>query len=334
MRTIDFEKKNNRWYVVKDDYDGDPDDLEMVEGADTLLDLITTDGKNASVVVYDEEGEVGGCSTLVLLRHDINGGTYQVENCKEYNQTVWLCNVAHLFFRGEHPERIYFKIRKDETNTPDEATQMPNMEFKKMEVTAVNFEIKKAVTITADMKEYGKYKTADAVKKALEQQVLETKVFNKEDLPKLKYQGRKEVLDEWKKIHPLFEAEKPHYDLERFLSAQESVYPIALEEMREGRKDGHWIWYIFPQQKGLGHSYNSQYYGLDGIDEAREYLKHPVLGTRLREICEVLLQHKGKDIYQIMGSSIDVLKLQTSMRLFDKVSPNDIFDKVLEVFFD
>lgn len=124
------------------------------------------------------------------------------------------------------------------------------------------------------------------------------------------------------------------YDLDRFLIAQEANYHDALDEIRAGRKTGHWIWYIFPQQKGLGHSYNSQYYGLDGIDEARAYLAHPVLGARLREISEALLAHEGKrDIDTIMGSNIDVLKLQTSMNLFNKVSPNDIFGKVLDAFF-
>ena len=134
--------------------------------------------------------------------------------------------------------------------------------------------------------------------------------------------------------HP---AEKD-YDLERFVAAQETAYPIALEEMRSGHKSSHWMWYIFPQRKGkgdeLGHSKNSKFYSLDGIDEARAYLAHPILGTRLREICEVLLNHAGKrDIDTIMGRNIDVLKLQTSMNLFNKVSPNDVFKKVLEVFF-
>ena len=124
------------------------------------------------------------------------------------------------------------------------------------------------------------------------------------------------------------------YDLERFLIAQASAYEDALEEIRSGRKHGHWIWYIFPQQKGLGHSYNSKYYGLEGADEARAYLAHPVLGERLREISEALLIHEGKrDIDSIMGSSIDVLKLQTCMNLFNRVSPNDVFEKVLDAFF-
>ena len=124
------------------------------------------------------------------------------------------------------------------------------------------------------------------------------------------------------------------YDLERFLTAQASIYEDALEEIRSGRKRGHWIWYIFPQQKGLGHSYNSEYYGLEGTDEARAYLAHPVLGERLREISQALLIHeRKKDIDSIMGSNIDVLKLQTCMNLFNQVSPNDIFEKVLDAFF-
>lgn len=130
------------------------------------------------------------------------------------------------------------------------------------------------------------------------------------------------------------EAQKSNdYDLDRFLVAQEHDYPYALEEMQNGRKEGHWIWYIFPQQKGLGHSYNSEYYGLDGLDEAIAYVQHPVLGKRLREICQALLDNKGKDIQYIMGSSIDVIKLKTSMELFDLASPNDIFDKVLSTFY-
>lgn len=127
--------------------------------------------------------------------------------------------------------------------------------------------------------------------------------------------------------------EKQEYNLNRFLQAQELDYDTALMEMQDGAKESHWIWYIFPQLKGLGHSHNSQFYGLDGRDEAIAYLNHPVLGERLREISRVLLQHRKKDIYDIMGSSIDVLKLKTSMKLFDSISPNDVFDEVLDAFF-
>lgn len=126
-------------------------------------------------------------------------------------------------------------------------------------------------------------------------------------------------------------AQQPHYDLLRFLDAQEAAYTQALSELKGGRKQSHWIWYIFPQQKGLGHSYNSKFYGLDGEGEARAYVEHEILGDRLRECCKALLLHK--DIKYIMGSGIDVLKLKTSMRLFNKVSPNDVFEKVLDAFF-
>ena len=124
------------------------------------------------------------------------------------------------------------------------------------------------------------------------------------------------------------------YDLQRFLRAQESAYPVALHEIQSGGKRSHWIWYIFPQQKGLGHSFNSEFYGLDGVEEARAYLAHPVLGARLREITQALLAHRGKiSILELMGSPIDVLKLRTSMTLFDQVSPNDIFAEVLQTYF-
>lgn len=128
-------------------------------------------------------------------------------------------------------------------------------------------------------------------------------------------------------------AQQPHYDLSRFLDAQEFDYTQVLKELKEGRKQSHWIWYIFPQQKGLGHSYNSKFYGLDGEGEARAYVEHEILSDRLRQCCKVLLLHKGKDIKYIMGSGIDVLKLKTSMRLFNKVSPNDVFEEVLDAFF-
>lgn len=122
--------------------------------------------------------------------------------------------------------------------------------------------------------------------------------------------------------------------LDRFIDAQKHTYEIALNEIKNGRKLSHWIWYIFPQQKGLGHSHNSEFYGLEGLEEAVAYWSHPVLSARLREICEALLTHKGKkDIDFIMGSRVDVMKLQTCMNLFNKVAPNDIFKEILDSFF-
>ena len=114
------------------------------------------------------------------------------------------------------------------------------------------------------------------------------------------------------------------FNLQRFLDAQEGVYPVALKEIRNGGKRSHWIWYIFPQQKGLGYSYNSEFYGLDGEEEARAYLAHPVLGVRLREISHALLGHRGhRTVRELMGSEVDVLKLHTSMKLFDKIAPGE-----------
>lgn len=111
MKTVDFEKlENGKWYVVMDDYEGDHEDLEMVDGADTFLDWISLDNQYASILLYDEKPTIGTYSYMELLNHDIDGATYQVYDCQEYNRTVWLCNVAHLFFNGEHPEIIYFKV--------------------------------------------------------------------------------------------------------------------------------------------------------------------------------------------------------------------------------
>ena len=121
--------------------------------------------------------------------------------------------------------------------------------------------------------------------------------------------------------------------IERFLDGQRFGYETALAEMVKGRKSNHWIWYIFPQIKGLGHSPNAQFYGIRDLDEAREYLAHPVLGQRLREITNAVLTHKGEDIYEIMGSSIDALKFRSSMTLFDLVSPDDIFAEALDAFY-
>lgn len=123
------------------------------------------------------------------------------------------------------------------------------------------------------------------------------------------------------------------FDLDRFVSAQEYDYPVALSEIRAGRKDSHWIWYIFPQLKGLGRSWNSDFYGLASVAEAKAYLDHPVLGARLREIVQALLLHRGKNPKEILGD-IDASKVRSSMTLFDIVSPNDIFGILLDEFYN
>lgn len=123
-----------------------------------------------------------------------------------------------------------------------------------------------------------------------------------------------------------------NHNLDRFVEAQEYSFPIALGELREGRKRSHWMWYIFPQLKHLGHSYNSQFYGISGIEEATDYLQHPVLGPRLREVSEAILNLPSTDPREVFGG-IDALKLRSSMTLFDRVSPDDIFSRVLDKYF-
>ena len=120
--------------------------------------------------------------------------------------------------------------------------------------------------------------------------------------------------------------------LQRFIEAQNDSYDQALKEIRNGRKLTHWIWYIFPQIKGLGFSYNSEYYGITSLQEARDYLENELLRKRLFKITESLLMHKGKDIESIMGD-IDALKLKSSMTLFDAVLPGSIFGEVLDEFY-
>lgn len=125
------------------------------------------------------------------------------------------------------------------------------------------------------------------------------------------------------------------FNLERFVEAQNRYgdYARALSEMQAGQKTSHWIWYIFPQLRGLGRSYNSEYYGIGSLAEATAYLQHPVLGKRLREITAAVLRHTDEDARTLMGSGIDASKLHSSMTLFDRVAPGDIFGQVLDTFY-
>ena len=125
------------------------------------------------------------------------------------------------------------------------------------------------------------------------------------------------------------------FNIERFIEAQNTsnTYRQALAEMQQGHKQTHWIWFIFPQLKGFGHSAYSQYYGLADTDEARTYLAHPLLNERLREITKAVLLYGNMEVKRIMGSSIDAVKLKSSMTLFDVVCPNDIFEEVLKTFY-
>ena len=125
----------------------------------------------------------------------------------------------------------------------------------------------------------------------------------------------------------------PH-NLQRFIDAQDDVFETALTELRSGTKQSHWMWFIFPQLTGLGLSPTSQYYGVGSLDEARAYLEHPVLGPRLRDCVEALLSHAGTCTAEQILGSIDAMKLRSSMTLFDKVSPHDIFAEAIHAFFD
>ena len=124
--------------------------------------------------------------------------------------------------------------------------------------------------------------------------------------------------------------------IERFVIAQDveyAGYAQALAEIKGGRKYDHWIWYIFPQLRALGRSYNARFYGITHREEAVAYLAHPVLGARLREISRALLAHRGKTAVAILGQ-IDALKVCSCMTLFDSLAPNDVFAEVLAVFYD
>lgn len=123
------------------------------------------------------------------------------------------------------------------------------------------------------------------------------------------------------------------YNLTRFKEAQEGVYPTALKEVREGYKRSHWMWFIFPQMRGLGRSYYANFYGISEAEEAKAYLDDPVLGPRLRDVSEELLKLETDDAGEVFGS-IDSLKLRSSMTLFDFVEPDSVFARVLDKYFN
>ena len=126
------------------------------------------------------------------------------------------------------------------------------------------------------------------------------------------------------------------FDLDRFVKAQDSEmynYADALNEIKAGHKQGHWIWYVFPQIKGLGHSYRSEFYGIASIEEAKAYLGHPILNKRLRDITQAFLNCNSPSAFNVLGFP-DVLKVQSCMTLFDVVSPNDIYNDVLNKYYE
>lgn len=123
------------------------------------------------------------------------------------------------------------------------------------------------------------------------------------------------------------------FDLGRFVEAQDRVYPTVLTELRAGAKRSHWIWFVFPQMRGLGHSATAHRFGISSLAEAVAYLEHPVLGSRLRECAGLLLAVEGRAATEILGHPDD-LKVRSSMTLFDRAGRDPVFRVVLDTFYD
>jgi len=125
-----------------------------------------------------------------------------------------------------------------------------------------------------------------------------------------------------------------HYDLSRFVQAQESDFEQALAEIRSGRKRSHWMWYVFPQFEGLGVSPTSRHYAIKSVAEAQAYLRHPVLGPRLLESVRATLEIEGRSAREVFGSPDD-MKLRSCATLFAEVSPaGSVFERLLDRYFD
>ncbi|MEC3950163.1 DUF1810 domain-containing protein [Sphingobium sp. HWE2-09] len=123
------------------------------------------------------------------------------------------------------------------------------------------------------------------------------------------------------------------HDLARFVDAQSDSYDTALAEIRSGQKRSHWMWFIFPQLRGLGHSAMAQHYGIASLDEARTYLSHPVLGPRYRTCIEAVDALGTDDPVAVFGTT-DAMKLRSSLTLFEAAEPSQLIDNVLHRFFN
>lgn len=123
------------------------------------------------------------------------------------------------------------------------------------------------------------------------------------------------------------------FDLQRFVDAQAAVYPTVLDELRAGAKRSHWIWFVFPQLRGLGHSPTAQRFGIGSLAEATAYLEHDVLGPRLRECALLLAAVEGRSAREILGHPDD-LKVRSSMTLFGRAGDDPEFREVLDRFYD
>ena len=123
------------------------------------------------------------------------------------------------------------------------------------------------------------------------------------------------------------------YNLRRFVNAQQSIYDDVLRELGEGHKRSHWMWFIFPQIKGLGHSVMAREYAISSREEAEAYLRHPVLGQRLEECARLVAAINGRSVEDIFGYP-DYMKFRSSMTLFSNVAPNrEIFEECLQKYF-
>ena len=123
------------------------------------------------------------------------------------------------------------------------------------------------------------------------------------------------------------------HDLQRFVDAQEGSYETAAKELRDGQKRSHWMWYIFPQFAGLGRSSTAQKFAVGSLDEAKAYVKHPVLGRRLGECTQLVLDIDGRTAQQIFGYP-DTLKFRSSMTLFDQAAEKSMFSAALDTYYD
>jgi uncharacterized protein (DUF1810 family) len=122
------------------------------------------------------------------------------------------------------------------------------------------------------------------------------------------------------------------FDLERFVNAQAHAYPRVVDELKAGRKQTHWMWYIFPQMRGLGSSAMSEKFGIGSYEEAAAYVSHPILGPRLSEVTALMLQHRDQPLTRILGTP-DNLKFHSSMTLFAVVAGHDsIYARALYMF--
>lgn len=130
------------------------------------------------------------------------------------------------------------------------------------------------------------------------------------------------------------QAASHHYNLQRFVDAQEPVYADVCRELRAGQKQSHWIWFIFPQIAGLGRSDTAQRFAIGSVDEAATYLAHPILGPRLRECTRLTLEIEGRTAEEIFGSP-DWMKFRSSMTLFAESAADDaLFVAALETYFE